>query len=132
MTMTDPIADMLTRVRNAIRAGHEAVDMPSSRLKQEIARVLLEEGFISAWKAVEARPQALLRLYLKTDDAGRQVIRGIKRISTPGRRIYRGVADLKPVLAGTGVAIVSTPKGIMSDRQCRAERLGGEVLCEVW
>ena len=130
--MTDPIADMLTRIRNGMTAGLKAVDMPASKVKEEVARVLLQEGFIDAWKTVESTPQNLLRVYLKVLEDGTQVMRGIKRISKPGRRMYCGVAELKPVLAGTGVAVVSTSKGMMSDRQCREARIGGEVLCEVW
>jgi len=132
MTMTDPIADLLTRIRNATRAGHASVDAPASRLKEQVARVLLEEGFITAYKVVETAPQNLLRIYLKYDREGRAVLRGLRRISRPGRRVYQGVETLKPVLAGTGIAIVSTSKGVFSDRQCRKERVGGEVLCHVW
>jgi len=132
MTMTDPIADLLTRIRNAVRAGHASVDAPASRLKEQVARVLLEEGFITAYKVVEAAPQNLLRIYLKYDREGRAVLRGLRRISRPGRRVYQGVETLKPVLTGTGIAIVSTSKGVFSDRRCRKERVGGEVLCHVW
>lgn len=132
MSMTDPIADMLTRIRNAAMAGHETVDMPCSKLKAEIARVLKEEGFIDAWKQVESTPADLLRLYLKYDDYGKKIIRGVDRVSSPGRRVYKPAEQLKPVLANTGVAIVSTSKGVMSDRECRRQKVGGEVLCLVW
>jgi len=132
MSMTDPIADMLTRIRNAVTAAHPAVDMPASRTKEQVAKVLLEEGFISAYKVVEMAPQHLLRVHLKYGRAGEKVIRGIQRVSKPGRRVYRSVEELRPVLAGTGIAIVSTSRGVLSDRQCRGERVGGEVLCHVW
>ena len=132
MTMTDPIADMLTRIRNANSEGHATTDVLCSRVNKEIARVLLDEGFIRAWKAVEEGPQGLVRIYLKYEDSGQRVIRGIERISKPGRRVYRGADDIEPVLEGTGITIVSTPKGMMSDRQCRQEKVGGEILCQVW
>jgi small subunit ribosomal protein S8 len=132
MSMTDPVADMLTRIRNAGMAGHTSVEMPCSKLKVEIAKVLKDEGFIDAWKQVESSPRDLLKLYLKYDDYGMKIIRGIKRISTPGRRVYKQAGEMKPVLANTGIAVVSTSKGVMSDRECRRQKVGGEVLCMIW
>ena len=129
---TDPIADMLTMIRNALRARHPKVDMPSSRIKVEIARVLKEEGFLSAYKVIEEKKRKNLRLYLKYDGQKQSVITQLRRISRPGRRVYRGQAELKPVLADLGISIVSTPQGIMTGRAARRTGLGGEVLCEVW
>jgi small subunit ribosomal protein S8 len=131
MTMTDPIADMLTRVRNGLMARQSVADVLASGINEQVARVLLEEGFIQAWKKLEDG-QHLLRVYLKYTEEGDPVIRGIERVSTPGRRTYRAVGELKPVYSGTGIAIVSTSKGVLSDRQCRHEHVGGEVLCLVW
>ena len=147
--MTDPIADMLTRIRNANRIERPAVDMPATKLKARIAQVLKDEGFILEYQvgrmgADEAghptftldndlgKPQTLLRIFLKYGPEGERVIRHIQRASTPGRRLYRRSAELKPVLDGLGISILSTNKGVMSDRQARAQRLGGELLCTVW
>lgn len=147
--MTDPIADMLTRIRNANRIERPAVDMPATRLKQSIAQVLKEEGFILDYQVGEImdgahghpefqpRPEAkgskaVLRLYLKYGPEGEQVIRRVERGSRPGRRLYRGHSQLQPVLDGLGIAILSTSRGVMSDRKARAQRLGGELLCTVW
>jgi small subunit ribosomal protein S8 len=147
--MTDPIADMLTRVRNANRIERAAVDIPATRLKRSIAQVLKDEGFIidyqvgqlgpAAQGQTEFHPQeaaqgskAVLRIYLKYGPDGEKVIRHVQRASRPGLRIYRRHDQLKPILDGLGIAIVSTSRGVMSDRQARAQRLGGEVLCTVW
>jgi small subunit ribosomal protein S8 len=147
--MTDPIADMLTRVRNANRIERPAVDMPATALKRRIAQVLKEEGFILDYQIGEmvpdpqghavfqARPEAkgskaILRLYLKYGPEGEQVIRHIERGSRPGRRLYRSHSELQPVLDGLGIAILSTSRGVISDRQARAQRIGGELLCTVW
>lgn len=131
---TDPIADLLTCVRNALRARHPKVDVPSAKIKAEIARVLKEEGFIAAYKVIDENKRKVLRLYLKyTPDKQKEgVISGIRRISTPGRRIYLGKDELRRVLGGLGISIVSTSKGIMTGRAARRAGVGGEVLCEVW
>lgn len=129
--MTDPIADMLSRVRNASRAGHKRVDVPVSKLKAEVARILRDNHFIHDYKILDDGRHGVLRLYLKYFE-DRPVIRNIERISRPGRRRYAGVADLKPVRAGMGIAIVSTSRGVMSDKQARAENVGGEVMALVW
>jgi len=130
--MTDPIADMLTRIRNAVRVHKLTVDMPFSNVKAEMLAALKREGFIEEFKAVEAGKRRLIRVYLKYGQLREPVITEIQRESKPGRRVYRNAADLKPILRGIGVAIVSTPRGILSDRECRKEHVGGEVLCTVW
>ena len=130
--MTDPIADMLTRIRNANAIGRKAVDMPASRLRVNIARVLEEEGFIAGHSVTEGKPFSTLELSLKYGEDGEQVIRAIERVSKPGRRVYRGVADLTPVLNGQGIQILTTPKGVISDRQARNLKVGGEVLAKVY
>jgi small subunit ribosomal protein S8 len=147
--MTDTIADMLTRIRNASRIERPAVDMPATRLKQSIAQVLKDEGFIVDYQVgrmveddegvvtFQPRPGAaeaktVLRIFLKYGPEGEQVIRRIERGSRPGRRLYRRHAQLRPVLDGLGIAILSTSRGVMSDRQARVRRLGGELLCTVW
>jgi len=135
MTMTDPIADMLTRIRNACMAGHSYVVVPSSKVKLAIARILKEEGFIESYDVTRDRPQPMIRLWLKY--AGdrknrRPVITGLKRVSKPGRRIYTGKREIPWVLSGMGIAILSTPKGIMTGKKARRLGVGGEVLCYVW
>lgn len=127
----DPIGDMLTRIRNAVRIRHKQVSIPSSKLKVGIARVLKEEGYINGYDVIEDNLQGILRVDLKYGARGEDVIRRIKRESKPSRRVYRGVADLPRVLDGLGIAIVSTPKGVLSDRQCREQNVGGELLCTV-
>lgn len=129
--MTDPIADMLTRVRNAVRGERPFVDIPASRVKRGIADVLKREGFIWDWKQEEAEPVATLRLELKYGPNGERVIQTIKRISKPGRRLYTRSRELKPVLGGLGISIISTSRGVVSDREARRDNVGGEVLCEV-
>jgi len=130
--MTDPIADMLTRIRNAVRVEKPYVEIPSSRFKRDIADVLKREGFIWDWKEVdEESPASLLRLELKYGPNGERVIQSIKRISKPGRRLYARGKELKPVLGGLGISIVSTSKGVISDREARRNNVGGEILCEV-
>lgn len=129
--MTDPIADMLARVRNAQRAGHKRVDMPVSKLKAEIARILKEGAFVHDFKVLDDGRHGVLRIYLKYHE-GEPVIRGMKRISTPGRRHYAGVADLPRVRNGLGMAIISTSRGVMSDRSARENNVGGEVLAAIW
>ncbi|HHT9133323.1 MAG TPA: 30S ribosomal protein S8 [Candidatus Avalokitesvara rifleensis] len=132
MTMTDPIADMLTRIRNANMRAKESVDVPRSNAKCEVARVLKAEGFIKDYKEIEDNRQGVIRVYLKYGNQKEKVIRQLKRESKPGRRLYTGVDDLGKVMGGVGVAIVSTPKGIMSDRECRKAKVGGEIICTVW
>ncbi len=134
--MTDPIADMLTRIRNATIARHPRVEMPSSRLKVEIARILESEGYIQGFKVLEAgegdRVQAQLRVLLKYGPRGERVITGIQRISRPGRRVYFGRDDVPDVLAGLGVSILTTSRGVMTGREAVKAGVGGEVLCNVW
>ncbi|MGV3485819.1 MAG: 30S ribosomal protein S8 [Planctomycetaceae bacterium] len=131
--MTDPIADMLTRIRNSVRVERPYVDIPTSRVKRGIADVLKREGFIWDWKEIteEAQPVAALRIELKYGPNGERVIQSIKRVSKPGRRLYTRSRELKPVLGGLGISIISTSKGVISDREARRDNVGGEVLCEV-
>jgi len=130
--MTDPIADMLTRIRNAVRAHHSRVDVPASRMKVEIARILKEEGYISNYKIMGEGVKKTLRLYLKYGPEGESPIMNLERISRPGRRIYVGAKEIPRVLGGLGIAILSTPKGIMTGRDARRHNVGGEVLCYVY
>ncbi len=132
MTMTDPIADMLTRVRNANSVKHETVDVPASNIKKEIARILLEEGFIRGYDVIEDGKQGIIRIQLKYGQEGERVISGLKRISKPGMRIYSNSEEIPKVLNGLGVAIISTSKGIFTDKQARQNKVGGEVICYVW
>ena len=131
LVWSDPIADMLTRVRNAVRVRREQVQIPSSKIKVGIAKVLKDEGFIKGYDVIENTHQGVLRVDLKYGPRGEDVIHSLKRISKGSQRVYRGVEDLPRVMDGLGVAIVSTPKGVLSDRTCREERVGGEVLCTV-
>jgi len=131
MSLSDPISDMLTRVRNALVARHETVNVKASNICEGICRTLVEEGFISDYKRIEDGKQGLLRIYLKYGPQGEDVITEIKRVSRPGKRVYSGVEKLPQPLGGLGVAIVSTSSGVMSDRRCRREKIGGEVLCTV-
>jgi small subunit ribosomal protein S8 len=130
--ITDPIADMLTRIRNAIAVGHERVTMPSSKLKVGIAQILADEGFIDRYDVRPNGSAAELELILRYGNRRQPAIEGIKRISKPGHRVYRGASDLPRVQGGLGVAVVSTSQGLLPDREARRRRLGGEVLCEVW
>lgn len=130
--MTDPIADMLTRIRNAVRIEKSHIEMPLSKVKRGVADVLKREGYIWDWSEVEAKPSSVLHLNLKYGPNGERVIRHIKRVSKPGRRIYRGARAMRPVLKGLGITVVSTSRGVVSDREARQRNLGGEVLCEVW
>ncbi|CAB1129934.1 ribosomal protein S8 (BS8) [Candidatus Hydrogenisulfobacillus filiaventi] len=130
--VTDPIADMLTRIRNANIVYRESVDIPLSREKRAIAQILKDEGFIRDFEIVEASPRAILRVYLKYGPHRERVISGLKRISKPGLRVYAGADELPRVLGGLGIAIVSTSRGIMTDKEGRRLRAGGEVLCYVW
>jgi small subunit ribosomal protein S8 len=132
MNLTDPVADFLTRIRNAYRARHQKLDAPASRLKSEIARILKEEGYISNYKAVEEEGLKLIRVYLKYGPNNEAVIRDLQRISKPGCRVYLGKDEIKRVQGGLGISIMTTPKGVMTGRQARRENVGGEILCEVW
>jgi small subunit ribosomal protein S8 len=130
--MTDPIADMLTRIRNAVRVERPNVDMPTSKVKRGLAEVLKREGYIWDWKEVESQPVSQLRIDLKYGPNGERVIRHLKRVSKPGHRVYSGATRLKPILNGLGISILSTSRGVISDREARQRNLGGEVLCELW
>jgi len=132
MSMTDPISDMLTRIRNATTVRHDRTDVPASKMKLEIAKILKQEGYIRTFKLLEEGPQGLIRIYLKYAEDGEPVIHGLRRISTPGRRVYRAADELPKVQNGLGVAVVSTNRGVLTDEQARGLRVGGEVLCEVW
>lgn len=129
--MTDPIADMLTRIRNATRVERSYVDMPVSRLRRGIAEVLKREGYIWDYKELDGEPVKQLRLELKYGPSGERVIQTIKRVSKPGRRVYAKSRELRPVLNGLGISIISTSRGMVSDREARQQNLGGEVLCEI-
>jgi len=131
MIMNDPIADMLTRMRNAMALRRPEVKVPKSRLREAVLRVLKEEGYIEDFHFVRKPPQPHLRVRLRYAD-NTAVIRGLRRVSRPGRRVYRGSADIPPVKGGLGIAVVSTSHGVMSDQACRRRSLGGEVLCEIW
>lgn len=132
--MTDPIADMITRIRNAVHARHPRVDIPASRLKQDIARILEQEGYVSAVKVVEAEPAARpsIRITLKYGPRGENVITGLKRVSRPGRRVYLGRNDVPKVMGGLGTSILTTSRGVMTGREAERVGVGGEVLCNVW
>lgn len=132
MTMTDPIADMLTRIRNASMVKHETVDVPASNLKKEIANILLEEGFIKGFDVIEDGKQGLIRMQLKYGKNKEKVITGIKKISKPGLRVYAKKDEIPRVLGGLGIAIISTSKGIITDKVARKEGVGGEVIAYIW
>lgn len=132
MSNMDPVSDLLTRIRNAHLAKHDRVDVPTSKLKAEICRILRDEGFIRNFKLVEQKPQSLLRIFLEYDENGTPAITHLRRISKPGRRVYRGADQIRPVLNGRGLGVVSTNLGVISDAQAREKRVGGEVLCEIW
>jgi small subunit ribosomal protein S8 len=130
--LSDPIADMLTRVRNAIRARHPKADVPASRLKIEIARILKEEGFIATYKVVEEGAKKTIRIYLKYSGDNAPVISAIERVSRPGCRVYVGQTEIPRVLGGMGINILTTPRGVMTGRDAHKEHVGGEILCRVW
>lgn len=132
MPATDPIADMLTRVRNGLMANKSFVLVPSSKIKVAIAQILLEEGFIQGYEVTNERPQPNIRVWLKYDQNRQPIVSGLERVSKPGRRVYTGKRNLPWVLSGLGIAIVSTPKGVMTGREARRHGVGGEVLCYVW
>ena len=130
--VTDPVADMLARIRNGSVAEHEKVDIPSSKLKVRLAEILKEEGFIKNFRLIEDKYQGVLRVYLKYGPGQERVISGLRRVSKPGRRRYVGADRIPSVLGGMGVAILSTPRGVLTDRESRKAKVGGEVLCYVW
>jgi small subunit ribosomal protein S8 len=130
--MTDPIADMLTRIRNAGTARFDKVDIPASRMKISLAKIMKEEGFIKNYKVIKDTRQGILRVYLKYNEQQQSLINGLRRVSKPGRRVYAGNEELPKVQGGLGVAVISTSKGVITDRQARKLQVGGEVLCEIW
>jgi small subunit ribosomal protein S8 len=132
MHITDPIADLLTRVRNASSAKHDTVDVPASNMKKAISRILVDEGYIKGMQVTEDNKQGMIKLTLKYGEGRRPAISGLRRVSKPGLRIYSSCEDMPRVLKGLGIAIVSTPKGVMTDKQARKENVGGEVLAFVW
>ena len=132
MQITDPIADMLTRIRNANNAKHDSVDVPASNMKKSIAQILLDEGYIKSYQIVDDGTQGIIRITLKYNAGKEKVITGLRRVSKPGLRVYVGADELPRVLRGLGIAIVSTSKGVMTDKQARKEHVGGEVLAFVW
>ncbi len=132
MTMSDPIADFLTQIRNANNVQHEKVEIPASKLKTEIARIMKEEGFISDYRFIEDKKQGKLRIYLKYGPNSEKVVSGLKRISRPGLRVYANKDELPKVLGGLGIAVISSSKGLLSDNEARSEGIGGEVICYIW
>ncbi len=130
--MTDPVADLLTRIRNANMAKHEKLDVPASKLKIELTRALKEKGFIKAYKVFKDKKQGIIRISLKQTEGEERIITGLKRISKPGRRVYVGKQEIPKVMGGYGVAVLSTSRGIFTDDACRSEGVGGEVLCYIW
>ena len=131
MAMTDPVGDMLTRIRNASRQGHEYVHIPASGVKTNIAAVLKSEGFIRDFRVVTQNDRPVLDIHLKYDEQKQPAIEAIRRLSKPGLRLYSGVADIPRVMSGLGIVILSTPQGVLSDRECRKRKVGGELICEV-
>lgn len=132
MQITDPIADMLTRIRNANSAKHETVDVPASNMKKAIAEILNEEGYIKSYQVIEDGKQGVIRIVLKYGPNKEKVISGLKRVSKPGLRIYAGAEELPRVLKGLGIAVISTSKGVMTDKKARSQNIGGEVLAFIW
>lgn len=132
MQITDTIADLLTRIRNASSAKHETVEVPASNMKKAIAQILVDEGYIKKFTVIEDGKQGIIKITLKYGDGKKPIISGLKRVSKPGLRIYSNVEDMPKVLKGLGIAIISTSKGVMTDRQARKENVGGEVLAFVW
>jgi small subunit ribosomal protein S8 len=132
MSVTDPIADMLTRLRNATARGHEKVDLPSSKMKTDIAQVLKREGYIKDFRVIKDETRDVLKVFLKYGPENKCAITTLRRKSRPGRRVYVGWDNIPPIMNGLGIAILSTPKGIITDREARKAKVGGELLCEVW
>ena len=132
MNTSDPLTDLLNRLRNAMSAGHERVDIPASRIKEDVLRVLADEGYVGSWRRVEEKGRPVLRVGLKYDPEGGPIVAGMERVSRPGRRVYAPAKEIPEVLGGLGISIVSTSKGIVTGRKARESRLGGEILCNVW
>jgi small subunit ribosomal protein S8 len=132
MMTSDPISDLLNRLRNGMTAGHERVDVPASRIKEDVLRVLADEGYVGSWRRVEENGRPVLRVILKYDPEGSPIVVGLERVSRPGRRVYAPAKEIPEVLGGLGISIVSTSKGIVTGRKARESRLGGEILCNVW
>lgn len=133
MTMTDPVADLLSRIRTAYMAKHDRLDVPASKLKLEVCRILKEQGYVESVEQLDGDSvKRQMRIYLRYAPDGEPLIRSIKRISKPGRRVYKGAEEIRPVLNGLGVGIISTSEGLLTDSQARQRRVGGEVLCEIW
>lgn len=130
--MTDPIADLLTRIRNALHVRKERVEVPCSRLKEQVVEVMRAEGFLREYAVIEMNGHKVLRVWLRYDELGQPVIRGLKRVSKPGLRVYVGVREIPQVQRGLGISILSTPRGVLVDREARRQRVGGEVMCAVW
>ncbi len=128
----DPISDLLNRLRNGMRAGHERVEIPASRLKEDLLKVLADEGYIASYRRVEEKGRPLLRIGLKYDPEGEPIVTGLERVSKPGRRVYAVAKEIPEVLGGLGISIVSTSKGIVTGKAARESRLGGEILCNIW
>jgi len=129
---SDPVSDLLNRLRNGMTAGHDRVDMPASRLREDLLRVLAEEGYIASYRRVEEKGRPILRVGLKYDPEGEPIVTGLERVSRPGRRVYSGAKEIPEVLDGLGISIVSTSKGIVTGKAAREARLGGEILCNIW
>lgn len=132
MGLTDPLADMLTRIRNAGSARFDKVDIPASQMKISLARILKEEGYIKNYKIIKDKKQGVLRIYLKYDEINRPLISGLQRVSKPSRRVYAGKEEIPQVLGGLGITVVSTSKGVLTDREAKRLGIGGEVLCTIW
>ena len=132
MKTSDPISDLLNRLRNGMRAGHDRVDVPASRIKEDVLRVLADEGYVGSWRRVEEKGRPILRVGLKYDHEGSPIVAGLKRVSRPGRRVYTPAKEIPEVLGGLGISIISTSKGIVTGRKARESKLGGEILCNVW
>lgn len=131
-TTADPVTDLLNRLRNGMRAGHDRVDMPASRLREDLLRVLSDEGYIASYRRLEEKGRPVLRVGLKYDPEGEPIVTGLERVSRPGRRVYAAAKEIPEVLGGLGISIVSTSKGIVTGKAARESRLGGEILCNIW
>lgn len=132
MNTSDPLSDLLNRLRNGMRAGHDRVDIPASRVKEAVLRVLADEGYIGSWRRVDEKGRPVLRVGLKYDPEGVPIVAGLQRVSRPGRRVYAPAKEIPEVLGGLGISIVSTSRGIVTGRKAREARVGGEILCNVW
>jgi small subunit ribosomal protein S8 len=132
MKTSDPLSDLLNRLRNGMRAGHDRVDVPASRIKEDVLRVLADEGYIGSWRRVDEKGRPFLRVGLKYDPEGVPIVAGLERVSRPGRRIYAPAKEIPEVLGGLGISIISTSRGIVTGRKARESRVGGEILCNVW